>query len=137
MGTGLFMFSKPRLYRDVEIWFIAAAENNPAVSAWHDLVRRYWQVTSRPHHYYWMEYLFELLEAIDPETERIADAMPKLSAMGPLAIPTHAFNSQPPSTITTLLDENAVPVHKLSHKWRHRGSLDGLPLNRLTGLMSL
>jgi hypothetical protein len=137
MESGLFMFSKPRLYRDFDIWFIAAAEGNAALAAWHELVRRYWNVVRRPHHYYWMEYLFELLEASDPTARAVADAMPKLTAMGPLAVPTHAFDRHAPAAIRDLIERNIVPVHKLSHKWLHRGSLSALPLGALTSLSAL
>ena len=137
MGSGLFMFSKPRPYRDVEIWFIAGEAENPAIRAWHDLVSAYWINVLRPHHYYWMEYLFELLQTFDPAAGTIADSMPKLSAMGPLALPTHAFARRPPRGLSDLIARNRIPVHKLSHKWRYWGPLDELPLGVLTGIGAL
>ncbi|MEP7239428.1 MAG: capsular polysaccharide synthesis protein [Devosia sp.] len=134
MGAGVFMFSRPRPYRDVEIWFMAAAAADPVIAAWHELVRQYWNVVRRPHHYYWMEYLFEMLEAIEPLAARGYEAMPKLSAMGPLAVPSHAFDRNPPVGLAQFMDRNRIPAHKLSHKWRYTGPLAELPIGRLTGM---
>ncbi len=138
MASGIFMFSKPRLYRDVDIWFIAAAEGNAAVARWHDLVRQYFAQVPKPHHYYWMEYLFEMLEASDAVVRFTAEQMPKITALGPLAIPSHKFDRKPPDGIADLLDRNVVPVHKLSHKWWPKGrDLRGTPVGKLTGLTTL
>lgn len=133
----LFIFSYPRPYRYLDIWFMAAIYSSSAVSAWHEMVRQYWQYFIRPHHYYWMEYLFEMLCESDTGAADAWESMAKLSALGPLAVNGTAFDPTPSAAIVELIDNNVVPVHKLSHKWRASGNLVGTPVGRLTGLAHL
>ena len=128
----LFMFARPRPYRYVDIWFIAAAAKSPALSGWHEMVRQYWSHFARPHHYYWMEYLFEYLCAANPAARAAWEAMPKYSALGPLAIPNIAFEPATPA-VRELIAHNVFPAHKLTHKWRRAEGLDGTALGALTG----
>jgi hypothetical protein len=136
-SSELSIFSYPRPYRYLDIWFIAAAGASPTVTAWHEMVRQYWQHFTRGHHYYWMEYLFEMLCETDPAAAAAWSAMPKLSALGPLTVHGNPFDQNPPGAIRELIDKNVVPVHKLSHKWRYRGLLTGTPVGRVTGLPQL
>lgn len=135
-ATELFSFSRPRPYRYLDIWFLAATAGSPALAAWHEMVQQYWSHFRRPHHYYWMEYLFEFLCAEDPTAAHAWEAMPKYSALGPLAIPNIAFEPATPA-IRELIGENVFPAHKLTHKWRHAGTLDGTALGALTGWSTL
>jgi hypothetical protein len=121
----------------MDVWFIAASEGNRTIAAWHEMAVRYWQHFERPHHYYWMPYLFEHLAAAEPAIAAAWDAVPKLSALGPLAVQGNPFYPDAPRAIFDLIAENRVPLHKLSHKWGSRGKLRGTPLGRLTGLEKL
>lgn len=132
--AGLFIFHRPRPYRYVDIWFMAAAGGHPAIAAWHEQVRQYWALFRRPHHYYWMEYLLELLVATHAPTRQAWEAMPKHSALGPLAVQGNPFDTEAPRAIYDLIAENRIPVHKLSHKWPSQPSLADTPLGALTGL---
>lgn len=136
-GAGIFMFSRPRPYRDVDIWFIAAAASDPAIAAWHEQVRRYFATVTRTHHYYWMEYLFELLAQTDADVADAYATMPRLSALGPLAVAGQPFDHPASSAILDFIAQNRVPVHKLSHRWGTRGDISGTPLSALTGLNTL
>jgi hypothetical protein len=132
--AGLFMFDHPRPYRDIDLWFIATESESPVIAAWHEMVRLYWDSFRHAHHYYWMEYLFELLQARQPVVAATWRQVPKLSALGPLAVQGNPFDRNAPRAIFDLIAENRVPVHKLSHKWLYRGALAGTPVGALTGL---
>lgn len=137
MGAGFFMFNEPRPYRYSDIWFLASAPHTQLISAWLEMVTQYWQHFKRPHHYYWMEYLFELLAARNPEIAATWQQVPKLSALGPLVAQGLPFDPSVPREIFTLIEQGIIPVHKLSHKWRFAGNLDQTPVGRLTGLQYL
>lgn len=133
-ASGLFMFSRPRPYRWFDVWFMATAAQNPVITAWHDMVAQYWRLFTKPHHYYWLPYLFEYLAQRDPDVYAAWNAVPGLSALGPLAVAGIPFDRKAPRAIFDLIDENRIPVHKLTHKWGSHDRLAGTPLGGLTGL---
>jgi hypothetical protein len=102
----------------------------------YELVVRYFELFRRPHHYYWLPYLFEMLCARESEVEAVARAMPKLSALGPLAVQGNPFDRTAPPEIFALIAENGVPLHKLSHKWPHI-DLAGTPVGALTAMSAI
>ena len=132
-----FMFSKPRPYRYVDIWFMAASAENKTIEGLRNISAQYWQNFSRPHHYYWMEYLYELLVARQPDISSAWQHMTKLSALGPLSVGGNPFDTGAPKQMFEMIERNVVPAHKLSHKWKHTKSLKGTPLGALTGLERL
>lgn len=136
-NAGLFMFSRPRPYRWFDVWFMAASAGNPVIAAWHDMVRQYWGLFRRPHHYYWLPYLFEHLAAVDPAVLAAWHKVPVFSALGPLAVAGAPFAHDAPRALFDLIAENRVPVHKLGHKWLGHPTLAGTPLGALTGLSRL
>jgi len=136
-AAGLFVFSWPRPYRPLESWFIAAAHPSPPIETWLQVATDYWQSFSRPHHYFWMEYLFEALTRHDPTISRAWELMPKLSALGPLLVNANAFDRDAPAAVFEAVRDRVVPVHKLKHKWQRLGDIAGTPLGALTGLERL
>jgi hypothetical protein len=137
-GQGLFMFSGPRPYRSCEIWFMAAAAENPVLAAWRDTVAAYWQAFSRPHHYYWMEFLLDLALARDPAAREVWDSVPVVPPHGPEIVAANRFDTGAPKAVFDLIEQRRVPVHKLSHKWVYDGRpLAGTPAGLLTGLSRL
>lgn len=136
-SAGLFAFSRPRPYRYMDVWFMASEFGDPTLASLSALVARYWQLFDRPHHYYWLPYLFEMLAERSREVLAVAEAMPKLSALGPLAVGGNPFDRQAPKAMFDLIAANTVPVHKLSHKWPARPDLAGTPLAALTGLAAI
>ncbi|MEX0628412.1 MAG: capsular polysaccharide synthesis protein [Cucumibacter sp.] len=135
--AGFFMFTFPRPYRPSDNWFIASAPNSWLLAAMRNIFTQYWSLFGRPHHYFWMHYLLEYLTEIDPRAGEIWSRMPRIPAGGPLIVGAYAFDRQAPQQVFDLIERGTVPLHKLSHKWRHRGSLAGTPLGRLTGLAHL
>lgn len=136
-GAGFFVFAQPRPYRPSDNWFIAGAKADYLFAAMLDLFTQYWAAFNRPHHYFWMHYLLEYLTEIDPRAGEIWSRMPRIPARGPLIVDAYAFDRHAPQRVFELIERGTVPVHKLSHKWRHKGALDGTPLGRLTGLAHL
>jgi hypothetical protein len=136
-GPAPFIFSFPRPYRLVDVWFIGAAEGDATIASLSDMARQYWRLFKRPHHYYWLPYLLEFLFEREPSLKTAWETLPKLSALGPLAIHSSAFDSSAPQAIYELVASDRIPVHKLSHKWRFSGELAGTPLGVLTGLARL
>lgn len=136
-STGLFIMSKPRPYRLFDIWFMAGAAGNPAFENWLEIVLDYRHRFRRTHHYYWTEYLFELLGKYRPNIMALWDRVPALSAMGPLIVGGVATDRTAPREVFDFIDANVVPVHKLSHKWTYRGSLADTPLAHLTGMTEI
>ncbi len=134
MGTGFFTFSYPRPYRYCDIWFLASAPQTHLISAWLAMVRDYWGHFSRPHHYYWMEYLFEFLAQNDEHVAKVWLEMTKLSALGPHLVQGFPFKETIPELALSTLKNGIIPVQKLSHKWRYSGSLKNKPVGLLTGL---
>ena len=134
MEQGFFMFADPRPYRYSEIWFLASAKNTYLMETWFNLVCDYWRHFSRPHHYYWMAYLFEFLALRDEKIAHLWRRVPKLSANGPHIVQAHRFNATPPNSSLSVVEQGVLPLHKLSHKWRFSGSLKGTPVGLLTGL---
>lgn len=133
-AAGLFVFSWPRPYRPLESWFIAAANPSSPVETWLQVATDYWRSFARPHHYFWMEYLFEALARRDPAVGAAWERMPKLSALGPLLVNANAFDRDAPALLFDAIRQRVVPVHKLKHKWRRLGDIAGTPLGALTGL---
>lgn len=136
-SAGLFAFSRPRPYRYMDVWFMASEFGDPTLASLSALVGRYWQLFNRPHHYYWLPYLFEMLAERSENVHAVAEAMPKLSARGPLAVGGSAFDRKAPHAMFELISANTVPVHKLSHKWPAVSDLSGTPLAALTGLAAI
>ncbi len=134
MGAGFFMFSDPRPYRYSEIWFMASDRQTYLMSKWFELVSDYWHHFKRPHHYYWMEYLFEFLALNDPEVANVWANVPKLPANGPHIIQSTPFEKDKRKFNISTKEQEIIPVHKLSHKFRHRGSIKNTPFGLLTGL---
>ena len=133
-GSGLFMFSRPQPWRWLDTWFIAAAAESPVIAGWHQMAARYWQLFAKPHGEHWLAHLFEHLAHRDPDIYAAWNAVPKLSARGPLAVAGVAFDRRAPQAIFDLIDENRLPVHKLTHVWKPRERLAQTPLGALTGL---
>ena len=132
--SGFFVFHKPRPYRQSDIWFLAASKGTPVVSRWFDLARTYWSCFSFPHHYYWLEYLFELLIENDPEVAHVWDETPRLTGLAPLLVGRNPFAESPPQALADLLADKKVPVHKLSHKWKAPANeVKGCAYHLLTG----
>ncbi len=136
-GPNLFLFSYPRPYRLAEIWFMAAAPQNGLLTAWQQMVAAYWRHFSRPHHYYWMEFLLGYLVDTDPEAAAVWQKVVKLGPHASEIVAANRFNQQTQREVFDLIDRNSVPVHKLSHKWRFDGDLSGTPVGKLTGLRRL
>ncbi|HWA20390.1 MAG TPA: capsular polysaccharide synthesis protein [Devosia sp.] len=136
-GPAPFIFSFPRPYRLVDVWFMAAPEDDPTIAALSDMARQYWRLFKRPHHYYWLPYLLEFLFEQELALKAAWNATPRLSALGPLAVHGNPFDRAAPRAIFDLIEANRVPVHKLSHKWRFAGPLDGTPVGTLAGLSLL
>lgn len=134
--SGFFMFHRPRPYRIVESWFIAAAKDSPVIHGLLDLFIQYFRLFPKPHHYFWMVYLLEHLFRIDPTSRAIWDKTPKLSALGPSLLDHHAFDRPPAQAVLDIIDEGFIPLFKLKHRW-DAGDLTGTPLGRLTGLRSV
>ena len=131
--SGLFMFAAPRAYRQSEIWFMASAPQSPVLAAWRDMVADYWRLFRRPHHYYWMEYLFGLLIARNADAARVWGETPRVRSDAAEIVAANAFDPDAVPILDQVVSAR-IPVHKLSHKWRHKGSLAGTPLGALTGL---
>lgn len=134
MNSGFFTFSYPRPYRYCDIWFMASNPNTHLTNAWLEMVKEYWHFFSRPHHYYWMEYLFEFLVEKDSEVANVWQQTVKLSALGPHFVQALAFDKSLVPIVTTTFEENIFPIQKLTHKWRLKGSLKNTPVGLLTGL---
>ncbi len=134
--SGFFVFSDPRPYRRLDNWFIVGAKGNHFIGAMLELFFAYWERFEKPHRYFWMIYLMEYLSRNDPEARRIWDEMGKLSALGPLTVSRHPFETDPPESVLRIIDDGLVPVHKLKHIWS-ASDLTGTPLGRLTGLKSI
>ncbi|HHS82108.1 MAG TPA: hypothetical protein ENJ68_01180 [Devosia sp.] len=134
MVQRFFMFSKPRPYRYSDIWFLASFPQTELITGWLDMVDSYWRHFRRPHHYYWMEYLFEYLARTNPSIGQTWEGVPPLSALGPLVTQGRAFDRNAPAPLFQAITDRVIPVHKLSHKWRYRGSLEGTPVGVLTGM---
>jgi len=135
--SGFFMFSEPRPYRYSDIWFLASAASTPLISAWLNMVGQYWSHFNRPHHYYWMEYLFEFLANNNDEVTKTWNSTFRLSALGPLITQGLPFEKNVPQNTIKAIKERIIPAHKLSHKWRYSKSLDATPVGLLTGLKKL
>ncbi len=129
-----FMFSEPRPYRYSDIWFLASAPGTHLISSWLDMVGQYWGYFRRPHHYYWMEYLFELLVSKDAKVAANWRQVPRLCALGPLIVQGLPFERNVPQNTIDAIEQKTVPLHKLSHKWRYSGDLRDTPVGILTGL---
>lgn len=134
MGKGIFMFSDPRPYRLSEIWFIASDKRTYLTDKWLEIVENYWRCFKYPHHYYWMEYLFEMLVNNDEEIRKTWQNVPKLSANGPHIIQSTPFETDVNKFNISTKRQEILPVHKLSHKFRFKGSLKNTPIGLLTGL---
>ncbi len=137
MGAGFFMFKEPRPYRYSEIWFMASFKQTYLTEKWLELVIDYWQHFKHPHHYYWMEYLFEFLAQQDEEIARIWNLVPKLPANSAHIIQSTPFETDASRFNISTKEQEIFPVHKLSHKWQYRGSLKNTPIGMLTGLENL
>lgn len=135
MRSGVFMFHEPRPYRYSDIWFLASEPNSTLMSKWLDIAQQYWVHTKIPHHYYWLEYLFEYLCERDDEVAKIWADTDKLSALPALMVGRDAFNLNVCSETLRAIADNAFPVHKLSHKWpAPSADIKGSALHQLTGL---
>lgn len=135
MGSGVFMFHEPRPYRYSDIWFMASEPNSILMAKWLDIARQYWVHTKIPHHYYWLEYLFEYLCARDDEVAQIWSKTDKLTALPALMAGRDPFNPDVCSQILRTIDDRVFPVHKLSHKWTAPSAdIQGSPFEKLTGL---
>jgi len=137
MDAGFFMFAEPRPYRYSDVWFLASARHTILMGAWLEMVKQYWQYFKRPHHYYWLVYLFELLAARDPRVGDVWRSVPRLSALGPLIVQGLPFEKDVPTATISMIEQGIIPVHKLSHKWRFSGPLKNTPVGLLTGLERL
>lgn len=137
MGAGFFMFSKPRPYRVSDVWFLASADQTELLNQWVNIITNYWDIFSRPHHYYWLPYLFEFLMEEEASVAQAWNAVPNISAIGPLITQGIPFEQSVPDNTLKMIDQKIIPVHKLSHKWRFKGVLTDTSVGRLTGLEKL
>lgn len=135
--TGLFFFDSPRPYRPISSWFIASSTDNYVLRAMREIYAQYWGYFERAHHYFWMHYLFVYLMERDPRVRAAWNAVPKIPAHGQFIVERNAFNREAAPIVNEIIDKRLVPMHKLSHKWKFDGSLEGTPLGRLTGLAHL
>lgn len=137
MQSDFFTFSRPRAHRAVASWFIAAPAESQTMEAWWDLVVQNWRLFDKPHHYFWLHYLFEYLTTRDSAVMQSWQAMPKLPARPSFVVATSFDRGRVADAAWKLVEDNLVPVHKFNHRWPAGTDISGTPLGQLTGLAAL
>lgn len=128
MPSGFFAFSKPRPYREIEIWFLASEPDHHISASLWNWARDYWETFPIGLDYYWLEYGFEHLLKTQPELANYWNQTAKVRAAIVLMFSRHAFNPHAPFALAELDAPQFAPLSKLSYKWDMRKMNDDTPL---------
>lgn len=114
MVSGFFAFPDSYPGRIIQSWFIAADRDNYLIGRWADLALRYYSREGKLGHYFWVMYLFEYVVMTDARARGIWNAVPRLSAKGPILLKRILTQQDLAEPVPGNVDLSAIPVLKIS-----------------------